>query len=93
MIIKAKGNQIESIEYTYNIYFNAGHANFLTGTTKVLTPVSPCEVSNDSFTCECTVSKVYGIFGELYRESMQCTPDWQVGAKLDVEYIYYNIFM
>lgn len=85
MSIEAINSEIISVSYTYETYFTPGHSNFLTGYTKYYEPVSPCKGSNGSATCTYKVKKVYGSYGELFGKEMVCSPDWQVGQKLDIE--------
>ena len=83
--ITARGNEIESILYTHESYMNSGHQNLVIGTSYLYTPITTCSVENDALSCRYITSKVYGTFGPMYEGSLQCTPDWKVGEKLDIE--------
>ena len=83
--ITAKGNEVESVLYTYESYMNPGHSDMVIGTTYLYTPITSCTVENDAISCRFRTTKVYTAFGSLYAGSLQCTPDWKVGEKLDIE--------
>lgn len=83
MVIRAYGNQIESISYTVSNYLSAGVLGI--GWTYDYTPLSVCEVKDNSFLCDSKISKVYALFGPIYQDQLQCQPGWEVGKPIDVE--------
>lgn len=82
--IFSAGDEVTALKLKSWQYMDTQKQNFMQGFVYYIDPDTGFVNDNTHIAGTATITKVYGVFGNLFKSSITCNNDWTVMSELDI---------